>query len=625
MRVRWSWFGADVPAVRALLVLGLGLVAVPAFAATIVDRNVRHEIRPDGAIVEQTRMRVRLETRADLDEWARYEIYLDEHRELEDVEARVTPPGDGSPIVLKKKHQDLVESSAGGLHSSARFHVLDFPPEDLVEGAVLEISYRVRVAPYFPGGVIPLFVGRDPVAALRLEVVGAPEGLRWHLSGADVDVRVAETSTGIELVGEGLDTPEDPELAPADSLEPVLRYAWGPATSWDDVGRWYRDLRSTLPATSEPVRAMARRLIDGVDDPRDRLERLLSHTGKSVRYVAVQVGIGGFRPSPPQETLERGWGDCKDKSTLLVEMLEEAGLRAHPALILSAVDERIDPEFPSPFVFNHMIVAVETDGLSLEPTDPVSGGYLFVDPTHDRGTSRWLHGAVQNQHALVVTEGGATLVPTPSLFASNVRDLTVDVRLDADGTARGTAKIDLGGEWGSLVQELLATEEENRLEEWARSIFSRLLPGSETTGATWSVEDGGVPRGTLEAGVAVPRLIPMTGERLAFQLPGLSGTPSTSILDEREVPVVLDAGVLREHWTVTLPREGCTSDTDDVDVETAAGTYRQTVAVDGARLSVQRTLQMAERWIEPDRFDALKELSLAETRSKKRRLRLVCP
>lgn len=626
MPVRSSSFRASV-SLLALIWLGSvpGVLPSPASAATLVDREVRHEIRADGTILEHTRLRVRLETRADLSAWSEYAIYLDEHRELEEIEARVVPAGGGSPTELKKKDQDEMEAAGPGeLHSSARYHVLRFPPRLLEPGALLEVVHRVRVAPYFPGGAVALVSGDDPVASLSIEITGAPEGFRWHVDGADLEVRVTETASGLRLAAEDLEPPDALAHAPAGSAEPVLRYAWGPATSWSEIGRWYRGLTDALPPPAEAVRARARELVGGVEDPRERLERLLRFASQNVRYVAVEVGIGGFVPSTPEETLGRGWGDCKDKSTLLVDLLGEAGIEARPALILSAADQRIDPEFPSPFVFNHMIVAVETDGLTVEPTDPVSQGLLFVDPTHDRGTSRWLHGAVQGQYALVVGDEGSELVPTPALFESNVRDLTVDLELDPDGTARGAAELTLTGDYGSAVQDLVAGVSTDRMEEVVRGVFSALLPGVDVQRVGWGFDDGGVPRGSLRADLSITGLIPTTGERLSFHLPGLSGAPSTSILDDRSVPVVLDAGEIRERWEVTLHLEGCRPDTEDVSMETAVGSYRQSMVVDGGHLRVERRLVLAERWIEPERFEALRELSLAETRAKKRRLRLTC-
>jgi len=100
-----------------------------------------------------------------------------------------------------------------------------------------------------------------------------------------------------------------------------------------------------------------------------------------VRYVAVEVGIGGYRPAPPLDVMTRRWGDCKDKSVLLVDLLNAAGIEAYPVVHPSGPQGRVDPEFPAVDGFNHFIVAVSTAGLEVTPDDPVAGDFLFIDAT----------------------------------------------------------------------------------------------------------------------------------------------------------------------------------------------------------------------------------------------------
>jgi transglutaminase-like putative cysteine protease len=42
-----------------------------------------------------------------------------------------------------------------------------------------------------------------------------------------------------------------------------------------------------------------------------------------VRYTGVEFGEAAIVPRKPSETLERRFGDCKDKAPLLVAMLRE--------------------------------------------------------------------------------------------------------------------------------------------------------------------------------------------------------------------------------------------------------------------------------------------------------------
>ncbi|MCP4661301.1 MAG: hypothetical protein GY856_38350, partial [bacterium] len=63
------------------------------------------------------------------------------------------------------------------------------------------------------------------------------------------------------------------------------------------MGSWYTALLSSVPRGAAPVRRQARELIAGIEGKRERLEALLGFMRRKVRYVAVEVGIGGYRPS----------------------------------------------------------------------------------------------------------------------------------------------------------------------------------------------------------------------------------------------------------------------------------------------------------------------------------------
>jgi len=624
---RWCWWRSS----RVRFLLGLSALlfaALPTEAATLLEKSVTHRIQTDGSVLESTRLRVHLETTADVDDWSTYPVYLDDHRTLVEIDTYAVTPA-GERVVVKKKEHDTTElPGTGVLASSQRFRLVEFPR--LPPGSELHISHTVREQPYHRSGSISL--GReDAIASLEVEVSGPPE-LRFRLDGraegwGPESFRIEEGPGRVRIVGEGLPAVEPPPLAPGDAASaPVLRYGWDGVGTWDAVARWYQKLLDGLGAGPSPeVAAQTRRLTDGLTTPRQRLDALLSHTSEKVRYVAVEMGIGGFLPSAPPETLGRGWGDCKDKSMLLVEMLGVAGIEAYPALVLSDRSERIDREFPSPGQFNHAIVAVPLDGqeLGLAETDPVSEGFLFLDPTDEDGTSHWLSPPVQDQDALVVAGERSALVRTPGLFHEDLRELQVALTLDADGGAAGDVTLVLEGRYGDGFRQLLSGIAADRVEETVRSVMTGLLPGVDLTNIGWGDETGdGAPRTLLTARVALPGLIQGEGERRSFQLPGISGTPELDALEEeRTAPVLLGPGTVHETWRLKLPADVCPPEPKSWSVANDLGSFEQTVGGEDSVLTVERRLELPRRWVEPDGVAALRELALGEIRARKRRLR----
>lgn len=605
------------------------VAAAPLPAATLLERSLDIEIRPDGSVAERTRLRVRLDTDKDLAAWSRFPIYLDRHRSLESLTATATRP-DGQVLTVARRALDTVEHAAGSeLHSSRAFRIVTFP--EVPAGSVFDLIYEVRERPYFPSGTVRL-AWSEPTEALRIAVHGAGSGWRWRLDGRLAGLQVEETPGGVVVTGRNLPRIAPPDLAP-DSADDgaILRYGWGEAQSWEGVGRWYDRLVTEVPRNTPAVRAKARELTAGRTAPREKVEALVAFARRQVRYVAVEIGIGGYRPSAPQDVLERRWGDCKDKAFLLVDLLREAGIEAWPALLRAGAGNRVDRDFPAPDEFNHAIVAVSPEGLGLGEEAPVAGGYLFLDATQTWGGLAWLQPAAQDQDALVIRDGKGTLVRTPVRYGQELSRLTVDFgigRTEGDaGRLSGEARLDLTGEVGAALLDLVGAGRPEEVDRALRLVFGKYFPGSDVGEPHLATRDTGVPSATLTARIVLPvgAIPPGPGDWPAFTIPRGNGLPAVSLLDGRELPIVTAPYVSEIHWGMELPGDACPPAQDqNVAVENALGGYRQTVTFEPGRFRLERHTELRRRWIDPADFAPLKEISLAESRSGKRRLRGEC-
>ncbi|MFL6258928.1 MAG: DUF3857 domain-containing protein [Thermoanaerobaculia bacterium] len=615
MRRSWFWSIAS----------GLALLtgAAPLPAATLLERSIDVEIRPD-VVTERTHLRVRLDNAHDFSEWSPYPILLDENREIGDLTASAIQP-DGKALKVSRRDLDTHQiAGEGTLHSSLAVRTVTFPAVPV--GSVLALDYEVRERPYFPAGQIALGSSR-PVDSLRVTIHGGGAGWRYRLDGTLPGITVQESPGGVTVTGAKLPGLNPPEKAPGLAAEgAMLRYAWGDAGSWDAVGRWYEGLLTQVPRGAGPVVAKARELVAGVTDKRRRIETLADFARRQVRYVAVEVGIGGYRPHTPQLVMERLWGDCKDKALLLVDLLKEAGIEAYPALARLDPDGRVDSGFPSPFQFNHMIVAVPADGLGLDPDAPVAGGYLFLDATQETGGIAWLQPAAQDQEVLVVRNGRGELVRTPVRNAQEGRRLDVALTLKPQGDAAGTARLELSGESGAAFLHFDGGANPQEVDRVIRRVFATLLPaGATLSDIHWRKVDGGIPGVTLEAKVSIPPLgTASEGALPPLPVPSMIDLPSSGLLDGRTLPVVDTPFASRVTWRVTLPRDACKNEGQDVAVQNDFGAFHQKVAIQGRELTLERGTELRQRWIDPAAFPALKEIALAESRTNKRRLRVSC-
>jgi transglutaminase-like putative cysteine protease/lipoprotein NlpI len=139
--------------------------------------------------------------------------------------------------------------------------------------------------------------------------------------------------------------------------------------SWAEVSDWADQLfRSNAPLPPEILQVVkglgAKPTMD------ERVSGALQWVQNEIRYFSVSLGESSHRPTQPALTLQRRYGDCKDKSFMLIEMLRALGVKAQPVLVSTRVRDGLPQWLPSPYAFNHAIVRAEVDGKT-----------YFLDPT----------------------------------------------------------------------------------------------------------------------------------------------------------------------------------------------------------------------------------------------------
>src|SRR4029077_19762787 len=151
------------------------------------------------------------------------------------------------------------------------------------------------------------------------------------------------------------------------------------------------------------------------------------------RYVALEFGIHGYKPYRCAQIFARGFGDCKDKATLIVTMLGALGIKATPVVVRTGNKGAIEASPASLAPFDHMIAYVPSLDLYLDGTAEYTGSLEL--PAMDRGV-----------FALQVNEGKARVVtlPQPGPEAS-VRARKVTAALAPDGSAQVDWRVEVSG------------------------------------------------------------------------------------------------------------------------------------------------------------------------------------
>jgi hypothetical protein len=147
--------------------------------------------------------------------------------------------------------------------------------------------------------------------------------------------------------------------------------------SWAEVADIFR-AGYGVAQLPEELASECRRIANDSPDPAERAVMALRFVQNELRYLAIGLGEGGLAPRPVDAIWETRFGDCKDTSRLLVAMLRDLGLDAHPALVSTFGGPYLMDAPPRLTAFNHCIVRLRLDGRSywLDPTSKSQGGRL---------------------------------------------------------------------------------------------------------------------------------------------------------------------------------------------------------------------------------------------------------
>ena len=140
--------------------------------------------------------------------------------------------------------------------------------------------------------------------------------------------------------------------------------------NWSEVTSWASSIFSQNEALSSELQQKIKDIDSNNKSDGKKIEAVLDFVQNEIRYLGLEFGIGSYKPNPPNKVFEQRYGDCKDKSLLMVKMLEELDIKAYPMLVNSTLKNTILELPPSPEFFDHCVVKVVDNNDNLMYFDP---------------------------------------------------------------------------------------------------------------------------------------------------------------------------------------------------------------------------------------------------------------
>ncbi len=444
-----------------------------------------------------------------------------------------------------------------------------------------------------------------PVVYQALEL-DLPQGRHyadsWHRHDTVKPSEVAPNHFRWELKGEPAlilrDIPSAPEWA---ALAQRMSVQWGDAAvegrdeEWRAIGKWVTTLEAGRPDPTPEITAKVQQLIADAPDFYTKLSRITESIQNDIRYFVVSRGISGLRANHAGDIFRSRYGDCKDKTTLLISMLQVAGIRAFYVPVDS---ERgfVDPNDPS-LAGNHMITAIE---LPADVNDPrlmavvkTNDGrrYLIFDPTDERTPVGNLPSNEQGSYGLLCAGAASQAIALPVLPPEANGMIRKGVfTLASDGTLAGTLDATRFGPEGADIRSFLKyTDEKERREFWENR-FARDLPGVVLV--SFQVVQPPALDKPLELHFKLTAgQYAHTAGPLLLVRPRVMGSFAVPSDDKpRTLPIDLAAtGRWRDSYDITLPAGYVVDATPDpVDVEIGFASYHSKITGRGNQLHYER-------------------------------------
>jgi hypothetical protein len=522
--------------------------------------------------------------------------------------------GDTSvPIMLSTRKTRVVHPPAADVGAT-----IVCESEELLEPFLQETDWEIQL--------------RIPVVFQALEVdlpTGRSYSAAWHRFPPVKPVEVAHNHWRWELKDmpalDLRDVKSRPEWA---ALAARMSVQWGDAAvegkdnQWRAIGQWVTTLEANRPDPSPEITAKTQTLIAGAPDFYSKLSRITEYIQKNVRYFTVSRGIGGLQANHAANIFRNRYGDCKDKTTLLISMLQVAGIHA---FYMPVDDHRgiVDPDAPS-LMGNHMITAIEVPADVQDPRLKAivkakdGKRYLIFDPTNERTPVGNLPSYEQGSYGTLAAGASSQIIALPVLDPdANGTEQKGAFTLLADGTLTGSVDTSHSGPSGANLREFLKyTDEKERREYWEKHV-AETLPGVSLNAFEFVQPPALDKPLEFHYKVTAHQYSHQAGSLLLVR-PRVVGTFALPFDDKPRIyPFDLYAtGRWRDSFDITIPPGYIVDETPDtVSVDVGFANYHSSVSAKGNLLHYEREYVVRQVEIPPSKaadFRLLESTILAD-------------
>ena len=390
-------------------------------------------------------------------------------------------------------------------------------------------------------------------------------------------------------------------------------------TSWQQMGRWYLNLTDGRLDGSPEMKQKVAALTASAPTTLDKMRAVANFVQHDIRYVAIELGVGGWQPHPAPDVFSHRYGDCKDKATLMSSMLREIGVGSY-YVVVNSERGSVAPATPAHVAaFDHAIIAIKLPNDLTDPSliatmqHPKLGTILFFDPTNELTPFGQIGGYLQSNYGLLVTPEGGELVELPNqpTATSSIRR-TAKLTLDPTGRLHGDVQELRVGDraWSERWALGTVTKDTDRIKPIENLLAGSLANFRITKASIVNLQLTDQPFG-FNYSFEVQNYAKSAGDLLLVR-PRVFGIKGSAILETKEprqFPIEFEGPVQdTDSFEITLPPGYEVDDLPPpIDVDFGFASYHSRTELKGNLIGYTRTFEVKELSIPVSKAGDLKK------------------
>ena len=437
--------------------------------------KVRIQRLPDGSIEETISVARLFMTQAGIANYGNLEFWVDASSQTATIEqAYALLPG-GRRVSVEPQAIQLVADSTDDIFTDSFQAIVPF--SGLVPKAMTVLVVKIRQE----GSARPLPWSRVYRPQWLVPLEEFDFHLAWSANSAPPQWQSDYERLTCEPVGdrsvhcfalENPAYPRDPHVRYRDAV-PSLIVA--EKTTWGGLARQVRALVDSALSDDPSLQGTLDKLLEGTGGDPERLDRIHQFVSQDIRYVGLEQGVGDVVPRPTNLTLRRRYGDCKDKTTLFVDLAQRAGFDVYPVLTSSTRSDPVKLLIPAAGYFDHMVACVVI----------AADKEQCVDLTDPYGPYDSLSGYVQGAIRLDLIDGPSaprTLPVTPYLRTIEVETVT---HVKRDGSIEERQTRTYLGQHAASLRSTLQPMSQSERQKWILDRYHETV--NDTVNPTFDV------------------------------------------------------------------------------------------------------------------------------------------